>query len=437
MTGDWRFDIVMIVLLLGFTAFLTASKTALIAASRARMHEQERHGDTRAAIVQHLTATRQRLLDAILLAKIVVMITAAAIAASALAKIHGDLGIAYAVAGVTLLMLLFGEVLPRTYAMTNPDHLALVLAPLIKPWVEIFAPLVSTLEWIVKRVLRLLGPEVGRAEHMRSAHDQLRGAIALHHHEGSVVTKDRDMLGGILNLQDLTVRDVMVHRTKMVTVDRSEPPASIIEGVLKSGHTRIPVWKNSSENIIGILHAKDLLKEMQKHKGDAARIDLDDIVSPPWFVPDTRPVADQLNAFLRRKTHFALVVDEYGEVMGFVTLEDIIEEIVGDIADEHDVPGLGVRAEAGGSYVVDGIVPVRDLNRLNDWHLPDDKMTTVAGLVIHEARMIPEVGQTFTFHGFRFEVLRKRRHQVTSLRITPLKARKHAPAPAKAAAPSS
>ena len=365
------------------------------------------------------------------------MTAASAFAATALAKIYGDLGVAYAVAGITLLMLLFGEVLPRAYAMTYPDRLAPILAPLIRPWVEVSAPLISALEWIAKRALRFLGSDVAKAQHMRSAHDELRGAIAIHHREGSVVTKDRDMLGGILSLQDLTVSDVMIHRTKMVTVDRSEPPASIIEGVLKSGHTRIPVWKDSPENIIGILHAKDLLKEMQKHKGEAARIDLDDIISPPWFVPDTRAVADQLNAFLRRKTHFALVVDEYGEVMGFVTLEDIIEEIVGDIADEHDVQVLGVRAEAGGSYVVDGIVPIRDLNRLNDWHLPDDKMTTVAGLVIHEARMIPEVGQTFTFHGFRFEVLRKRRHQVTSLRITPLKTRKPPLVPVKAAAPSS
>ncbi|HKG74556.1 MAG TPA: transporter associated domain-containing protein, partial [Aestuariivirgaceae bacterium] len=234
--------------------------------------------------------------------------------------------------------------------------------------------------------------------------------------------------GGILDLQDLTVSDVMVHRTKMVTLERTDLPDSIIDGVLKSGHTRIPIWKDSPDNIIGILHAKDLLKELQKNRGDASRIDLDEIISPPWFVPDTRPVADQLNAFLRRKMHFALVVDEYGEVMGLVTLEDIIEEIVGDISDEHDIVVHGVRPEPGGSYVVDGLVPVRDLNRLNDWHLPDDEVTTVAGLVIHEAQMIPEAGQTFTFHGFRFEVLRKRRHQITALRITPLRKRRKSPA---------
>jgi magnesium and cobalt exporter, CNNM family len=434
MIRDRLLDLIIILVLLALAAFFTISKSAITAASRAHMQEQERRGDKRAALVQHLTGMRHRLLGAILLGRTVATIAASAIAASALVRTYGDLGMVYAIAGISILMLLLGDVLPRIYATTNPERLALIAAPLIKPWVEVLAPVVSLLEWIVKRALRLMGVNVDRAD-QRSAHDELRGAIALHHRAGSVVTKDRDMLGGILNLQDLSVSDVMVHRTKMVTVDRSEPPSSIIEGVLKSGHTRIPVWKESPENIIGILHAKDLLKEMQKHGGNAARIDLDDIISPPWFVPDTRPVADQLNAFLRRKTHFALVVDEYGEVMGLVTLEDIIEEIVGDIADEHDVLVLGVRAEAGGSYVVDGIVPVRDLNRLNDWDLPDEEMTTVAGLVIHEARMIPDVGQTFTFHGFRFEVLRRRRHQITSLRITPLKARKAPVASIRAAAP--
>ena len=156
-------------------------------------------------------------------------------------------------------------------------------------------------------------------------------------------------------------------------------------------------------------------------KGDADRIDLDQIIKTPWFVPDTRPVADQLSAFLRRKMHFAVVVDEYGEVMGLVTLEDIIEEIVGDISDEHDIAVPGVRKEADGSYVVEGTVPIRDLNRLLDWDLPDEEATTVAGLVVHEAQSIPKAGQTFTFHRHRFEVLRKRRHQVTLLRISPLR----------------
>jgi Mg2+/Co2+ transporter CorB len=212
----------------------------------------------------------------------------------------------------------------------------------------------------------------------------------------------------------------MVHRTKMTLIDVAEDATHIVDTVLKSGHTRIPVWKDKPDNIIGVLHAKNLFAALQDVGGDAKKLDIEDILLPAWFVPDTRPLNDQLNGFLRRKSHFAIVVDEYGEVQGLITLEDIIEEIVGDIKDEHDSVTSGVRPKPDGSYLVDGAVPVRDLNRAFDWHLPDDEATTIAGLVIHEARMIPEVGQTFNFHGFQFEVLKKRKHQLTALRVTPL-----------------
>jgi Mg2+/Co2+ transporter CorB len=428
MTKDILIDAAIIAGLLIISAVFAGSETSLTATSRARMHELERRGNWRAGIVQQLTSMRERLIGTVLLGNNVVNIAASALATSVLLQIFGDAGVVYATIGMTLLVLIFGEVLPKTYAIINADRVALLVAPVVRLLVTVFGPIVMTVEYVVKHTLRLFGADISKVNQVLSAHDELRGAIALHHREGSVVKKDRDMLGGILDLQDLTVSDVMVHRTKMVTLERTDPPESIIDGVLKSGHTRIPIWKDGPENIIGILHAKDLLKELQKHRGDASRIDLDEIISPPWFVPDTRPVADQLNAFLRRKMHFALVVDEYGEVMGLVTLEDIIEEIVGDISDEHDVVVHGIRPEPGGSYVVDGLVPVRDLNRLNDGHLPDNEVTTVAGLVIHEAQMIPEAGQAFTFHGFRFEVLRKRRHQITALRITPLRKRRKSPA---------
>jgi Mg2+/Co2+ transporter CorB len=424
MGSDIILNLAIIVILLVICAFFSASETSLGATSRARMHEPERRGDIRAVVVKELLAMRERLIGAILLGSNLVKIAAAALAAGVLLRIYGEVGVLYAIVAVTLLVLLFGEVLPRTYALLNADRVALRVAPLLRIAVSLLRPLAVLVEFPVRHTLRLTGADFTKAGRAPSPQDELRGAIALHRREGSGAKKDHDMLGGILDLQDLTVRDVMVHRTKMVTVERSESPASIIEDVLKSGHTRLPVWKDTPENIIGVLHAKDLLKDLQKHNGDASRIDLEDIILPPWFVPDTRPVADQLSAFLRRKTHFALVVDEYGEVMGLVTLEDIIEEIVGDIADEHDVAVAGVRPEPGGAYVVEGIVPVRDLNRLNDWDLPDEEVTTVAGLVIHEAQMIPDVGQAFTFHGFRFEVLRKRRHQITSLRITPVRKRR-------------
>ena len=228
------------------------------------------------------------------------------------------------------------------------------------------------------------------------------------------------MFGGVLDLRDLTVSDVMIHRTKMITLNADDPPEDVVNAVIASPVTRLPLWRGKPENIVGVLHAKDLLRALHAVDGDAAKVDIAGLLTPPWFVPDMRPLSEQLKAFRRRKTQFALVVDEYGEVEGLVTLEDILEEIVGDITDEHDVAMPGVRRQPDGSVNVDGAVPIRDLNRVMDWNLPDEEATTIAGLVIHEARSIPEVGQSFTFHGFRFRVLRRERNRITALRIQPL-----------------
>jgi Mg2+/Co2+ transporter CorB len=240
------------------------------------------------------------------------------------------------------------------------------------------------------------------------------------HREGGVEKHDRDMMGGVLDLRELEVSDVMVHRTEMMALNADDPTEEIVRAMLASEYTRVPLWRGSPENIVGILHAKDLLRAIRDADDDLAKVDVTAIALPPWFVPNIRPLSEQLKAFRRRKTHFALVVDEYGDLMGMVTLEDILEEIVGDISDEQDIPVPGVRPQPDGSVNVDGAVPVRDLNRVMDWNLPEADATTVAGLVIHEARSIPEVGQSFTFHGFRFRVQRKHRNRITALRITPL-----------------
>jgi Mg2+/Co2+ transporter CorB len=228
------------------------------------------------------------------------------------------------------------------------------------------------------------------------------------------------MAGGVLDLRELEVSDVMVHRTKILSVNADDPPEEVVRVTLESPFTRLPLWRATPENIVGMLHVKDLLRALQGVGGDPAKIDIGALATEPWFVPDTTPLYEQLRAFRRRKIHFAIVVDEYGVVMGHVTLEDILEEIVGDITDEHDIDIPGVRPQPDGSVNVDGGVPIRDLNRVMDWHLPDAEATTIAGLVIHESRTIPEPGQSFTFHGFRFRVLRRNRNRITGLRITPL-----------------
>jgi Mg2+/Co2+ transporter CorB len=212
----------------------------------------------------------------------------------------------------------------------------------------------------------------------------------------------------------------MVHRTKMETLDIDEPPAKIIDQIMRSQYTRMPLWKDEPENIVGVLHSKDLLQALSRNDWQPDKLDIAKSATEPWFVPDTTTLRDQLNQFLKKKIQMALVVDEYGEVQGLITLEDILEEIVGQITDEHDNPDSHIRLQSDGTVNVDGTVAIRDINRHLDWDLPDDEATTIAGLVIHEAQTIPEPGQVFTFHGYRFEILRKSRNRIMALRIKPI-----------------
>jgi Mg2+/Co2+ transporter CorB len=416
---DWlALGIVLACLLL--SAFFAGSETALTASSRASMHRLEKQGNRRAALVNRLLDARERLIGALLLSNNAVNIAASALATGVLLNWFGEVGVIYATVVMTALIVVLAEVLPKTAAFNAPDRLALWVAAPIYWTVRLLTPVLFAIEWVVRRLLRLFGMHVGASESILSPHEEIRGTVDLLHREGGVERLDRDMLSGLLDLRDLTVSDVMIHRTEMVTVCADDPPEQVVKAVLEAEVTRVPLWKGTPENIIGILHAKDLLRAIRVAAGDLANIEVGTIARPPWFVPDIRPLSEQLKAFRRRKTPFALVVDEYGEVMGLVTLEDILEEIVGDITDEHDVAVPGVRPQPDGSVNVDGGVPIRDLNRAMEWSLPDAEATTVAGLVIHEARSIPEPGQTFTFHGFRFRVLRRERNRITALRITPL-----------------
>ena len=413
-------SILAIVVLLICSAFFSSSETALTAASKARMHALEKDGDKRARIVNKLLAKPERLLSAILVGNNLVNILASSLATSLLIMTFGSAGVVYATVAMTVLIVIFSEVLPKSYAIAQPDKIARFVAPLLRPVVLALSPVTLGLNWIVNHILKLFDRRIADQARLVSAHDELRGAIDLHHVEGSVVKYDRDMLGGVLDLKDLSVSDVMVHRTKITALNADDPPEVIVRHVLDSPFTRLPLWKDETDNFIGILHAKDLLRVLADLNWDISSLKLEDYATKPWFVPDTTSLQDQLNAFLRKHMHFALVVDEYGEVMGLVTLEDILEEIVGEIADEHDVEVRGVHPQQDGSVIVDGLVPIRDLNRHMDWELPDEEATTIAGLVIHEAQTIPEKGQAFTFYGYRFQVKGKVQNKITSLAIRPL-----------------
>jgi Mg2+/Co2+ transporter CorB len=416
---DWLSLVIIFVLLL-LSAFFAGSETALTASSRASMARLEKHGNRRAAIVNRLLAQRERLLGALLFGNNAVNIAASALATGVLLAWFGHAGVVYATVVMTIVVVVFSEVLPKTAAFNAPDRIALAVARPLYWFVKLFGPVLMTIEALVRWLLKLVGMTVGEDQQVLSAREELRGAVDLLHREGDVETVDRDMFGGVLDLRELAVSDVMIHRTNMITLNADDSSQDVVNAVIASPVTRLPLWRGNPENIVGILHVKDLLRALHAVDGNASKVDIAALMTPPWFVPDTRPVSEQLKAFRRRKTQIALVVDEYGEVEGLVTLEDILEEIVGDITDEHDVAMPGVRRQPDGSVNVDGAVPIRDLNRIMEWNLPDEEATTIAGLVIHEARSIPEVGQSFTFHGFRFRVLRRSRNRITALRIQPL-----------------
>lgn len=412
------FTLVTIFFLLVLSAVFSGSETALTASSRARMHHLNRTGNRRAKMVDALTDSKERLLGTILLGNNLVNILASALATSVLIGIFGDAGVVYATGIMTALVLIFAEILPKTYAIHHADRTALAVAPVIRVLVVIFGPISTLLQGIVRLILLMFGasgPHTAEGE----AEEEIRGAIALYSREAGREAGERHMLGGVLDLAYVDVSEIMVHRQNIRMIDAAQPPADLISQVLDSPYTRIPVWRDEPENIVGVIHAKDVLRAVSKLTDGFEALDVSDIISEPWFVPDTTSLREQLRAFRRRKSPMALVVDEYGALMGLVTLEDILEEIVGEIFDEHDVLEALVRTQADGSYTVEGAATIRDLNRRFDWNLPDEEAATVAGLVMYEARVIPEVGQAFTFHGFRFEVLRANRTQITTLRIRP------------------
>jgi Mg2+/Co2+ transporter CorB len=420
MTGnDWLSLLIVFICLL-LSAFFAGSETALTASSRASMSRLEKHGNRRAGIVNRLLEQRERLLGALLFGNNAVNIAASALATGVLLTWFGDVGVIYATVAMTIIVVVFSEVLPKTAAFNAPDRIALAVARPIYWFVKILGPVLMMVEALVRWLLKFVGMTVGEDQQVLSAREELRGAVDLLHREGEVESHDRDMFGGVLDLRDLVVSDVMIHRTAMITLNADDSSEDIVNAVIASPVTRLPLWRDNPENIVGILHVKDLLRALHAVDGDSSKVDIAALMSPAWYVPEMRPVSEQLKAFRRRKTQIALVVDEYGQVQGLVTLEDILEEIVGDITDEHDVAAPGVRRQPDGSVNVDGAVPIRDLNRVMGWNLPDAEATTIAGLVIHEARSIPEVGQSFTFHGFRFRVLRRSRNRITALRIQPL-----------------
>lgn len=416
--------VIAIICLLCISGFFSGSETALTAASRGKLHSLADRGSVGANRALKLTENSERLIGAVLLGNNLVNILAASLATSLFLRLFGENGIAMATLVMTALVLVFAEVLPKTYAILQSEKAATMVSLPITIVVAILSPIVVLVQIIVRSILNLLGVSSDQVE-AGAAQAEIAGTIALGHVEGNVDRDDRDRLLGALDLKDREVEEIMLHRSDMEMVDADSPPQEIINQCLTSPYTRLPLWKDDPENIIGVIHAKDLLRAVNKvMRGETDGLSALDnfqalnVAMKPYFVPETTTLDDQLREFLRRKTHFALVVDEYGALQGLITLEDIIEEIIGEISDEHDVDDQPIpRMDDAGNYAIDGAMTIRDLNRALEWSLPDDEANTVAGLVIHEAQMIPDVGQVFAFHKFRFEIAEREQNKITRLRI--------------------
>ncbi|MDF3413625.1 HlyC/CorC family transporter [Sulfitobacter sp. M57] len=426
--GAFWFSTGIIFLLLILSGFFSGSETALTAASRGKLRTQADKGSKGAERALRITEDNERLIGSVLLGNNLVNILATSLATTLFLGLFGESGVAYATLAMTLLVLVFAEVLPKTYAITNSERAAALVSGPISIVVRIFSPIVTAVRLLVRGILRLTGVTVDPDSNILAVREEIVGALQLGHSEGVVEKEDRDRILGALDLAERVVEEIMLHRSGIEMIDADADPSDVLNKCLQSNHTRLPVYRDDPENIIGVIHAKDLLRAMYKliggPEGDASvlkKFDVSSVAMKPYFVPETSTLDEQMRQFLRRRTHFALVVDEYGSLQGLITLEDILEEIVGEITDEFD-PDADHQLLPGedGHYYVDGAMTIRDLNRATDWSLPDDEANTLAGLVIHEAQMIPTAGQVFSFHGFRFEVTSREGNRITQLKIRPL-----------------
>ena len=411
-------DLLIIFGLLLALSFFSSAETALTAVSKPLLHQMELDGDRRAALVNRLLDQGDRLLGSILLGNTVVQILASSLTASLAVAWYGETGVVYAAAVLTVLVLVFCEIIPKTVVLYNANRLALFLAPAMRVVAIVLGTPMVGVQAGIKGFLRFLGVKVAAEADSEESRAELLGAIDIHTAEEEVRHEGK-MLRSILDLADVTVGEVMTHRKNLATIDADQPAVDIVKQITASQYSRLPLWRDTPENIVGVLHSKALLGALQDNDGAIDAVDVCSLTAPPWFIPESTSLLDQLQAFRTRHEHFALVVDEYGALLGVVTLEDIIEEIVGDISDEHDEAEAEAHVQSDGSVVVGGDATLRDLNRQYDWRLPDIDATTIAGLVMHESRMIPEQGQVFLFYGFRFEIIERVRNHIAQIRVTP------------------
>ncbi len=412
----------LLLLLLILSFFFSGTETAFTSLSSAYVHEQAKRGNKKAKTLSKLKKQTSTVLGTLLLGNNLVNIALTALSTSLLIEAFGDYGVIIATFGVSFILLIFAEILPKTYALQNTKQFALSIGGILAFFVRLFKPIVVALDWVVKKLMRVLrmpaAPKATEAE----IKAEIRGTLLLHQ-QSDIMTQERHMLKSVLDLSEVTIEDIMVHRSQIVSLNAALPLEDIINFVMHSPFSRIPLWEGKRDNIIGILHVKSLLKAMDAfYHPKQASFSIQAYLSKPWFVLDTTSLLEQLHHFKKRHEHFALVVDEYGVLQGLVTLEDILEEIVGDIADESDTPaqtGLHIEKTESGAYRVNGDTTIRDLNRYFKWDLSDEDAATLAGYLMYKIERIPNEGQVFALDGYTFTIVKKNKNRLELIDIVP------------------
>jgi Mg2+/Co2+ transporter CorB len=401
-----------------FSAFFSGAETAITGVSEAKLHKLKSQGDRRAEMISELRADKERLISALLLGNNAFNVISSSLATTIGISLFGTEGVVYAAFIITILILIFAEVLPKAYAFEHPERTSLFIAKALYIITKILFPITRSIQFIVEKMMNFLNKNTGHENF--SAEDEIRGAIAMHHQEGRVVKQDKDMLGSILDLRNTHINEVMVHRMDLYSINIDDPANEILDKLIASTHSRVPVWQDNTDNIIGIIHVRDLITQLSNDQINIDNFDFKQLMREPWFIPDTTSLFDQMHAFRAKKNHFALVIDEYGVLMGAVTFEDIIEEIVGQIEDEYDVETDDIQELGNNIYSVKGSTTIRDLNRYFDWQFSDEHASTIAGYIMHELQSIPEEKEKFIINGVEFTITKKTRNEITNIKIIKL-----------------
>ncbi len=417
------FYLILIFIFLGISSYFSACETAISVASKARFHQMSKDGNINAKIIRDFQNNLGYSISVFISCNIALNAFGVALATKLLMGYLGEQGGEIAAALMSFIIVVYAEVMPKMLALLYAETLLLKSAVFLKIIFNIFRPMNHVIHFIAKKSVAVFGLTTTPSQATYEASiEELRGAIDLHSGMDMDSVQEKAMLKSILDLGSVTVGEIMVHRKNVTTISVHDSSESIVNQVLSSPFTRIPVWKDKPQNIVGVINAKALLRYIkQKDQADntfnMTEINIEEIAGKPWFVPESTDLLEQLQAFRSRREHLSIIVDEYGELLGIVTLEDILEEIVGDISDEHDIVVKGIRPQKDGSYIIDGSVTIRDLNRQLNWEIPDEDASTIAGFVLYQSRIIPKVGQVFHFDGYSFEILRRARNQVTMMKI--------------------